>query len=125
MTIADLRSRSKELLGRIPKDALLVAIFLISCSASFGLGILTEREQGKGSAFAAPEAAKAAPAAAVAAVATSSPSGGAVLASRNGTRYYFPQCSGASRISEANKVWFASEAEAKAKGYTLASGCRQ
>lgn len=46
-----------------------------------------------------------------------------VVASKNGTRYYFPTCSGASRIKEENKVTFASIALAQAAGYTAASNC--
>jgi len=45
------------------------------------------------------------------------------VASKSGTRYYLPSCSGASRIQEGNKVWFATKAQAEAAGYTAASGC--
>lgn len=45
------------------------------------------------------------------------------VASRNSDKYHLPWCSGAQRISEANKVWFASKAEAEAAGYTPASNC--
>ena len=48
---------------------------------------------------------------------------GSIVASKSGTKYYFPWCSGVSRISEANKVWFNSIEEARAKGLTPASGC--
>jgi hypothetical protein len=37
--------------------------------------------------------------------------------------YHFTWCSGASRIKESNKLWFAGEAEAQAAGYTLAGNC--
>lgn len=46
-----------------------------------------------------------------------------LVGSKNGNKYHFPWCSGASRISEANKVYFKSPEEAKAKGYTPASNC--
>jgi hypothetical protein len=63
-----------------------------------------------------------------ASVAQSSPvaltPGGKVVASKNGTKYYFPWCGGVSKIAETNKVWFNSEAEAKAKGYTPAANCK-
>ncbi|HET8574568.1 MAG TPA: hypothetical protein VFM02_00135 [Candidatus Paceibacterota bacterium] len=45
------------------------------------------------------------------------------VASKNGTRFYLPSCSGASRINEENKVWFATEADAEASGYTPAKNC--
>ena len=48
---------------------------------------------------------------------------GAVVGSRNSDKYHFPWCSGAQRISEANKVTFASAAEARAAGYTPAANC--
>ena len=45
------------------------------------------------------------------------------VASKSGTRYYFPWCGGVSRIKEENKVWFASEEEARKSGYTPAQNC--
>lgn len=47
---------------------------------------------------------------------------GQIVASKNGTKYYFPWCS--SNIAERNKVWFNSEADARAKGYQPASNCK-
>ncbi|MSU55402.1 MAG: hypothetical protein EXS46_02575 [Candidatus Taylorbacteria bacterium] len=49
-------------------------------------------------------------------------SGGKLIASRNGTKYYLPWCS--SNIAEKNKIWFNSEVEAKAKGYEPATNCK-
>ena len=48
---------------------------------------------------------------------------GKYVASKNGTKYYLPNCSGAKRISETNKVWFATAAVAVAEGYTPAANC--
>jgi len=48
---------------------------------------------------------------------------GLVLAAKTGTKYYYPWCSGASRISEKNKVWFDTIQEAKNAGYSAASNC--
>lgn len=50
---------------------------------------------------------------------------GLVAASKNGTKYYFPNCSGIKRIKAENLVWFKTEAEAKAQGLSLASSCHQ
>ncbi len=47
-----------------------------------------------------------------------------IVASKSGSRYYFVWCSGATRISEKNKVYFSSKEDAEKKGYTLASGCK-
>ena len=50
--------------------------------------------------------------------------GGAYVASRTGKAYYFPWCTAADKISEQNKVWFKTEADAKAAGYTPAKNCK-
>jgi hypothetical protein len=46
------------------------------------------------------------------------------VASKTGTKYHLPWCSGARRIKEENKVWFATKEEAEAAGYTPASNCK-
>lgn len=53
----------------------------------------------------------------------SNPSG-QVVASKNGTKYHYPWCSGAKQISEKNKISFNSIEEARAAGYTPASNCK-
>ncbi len=45
------------------------------------------------------------------------------VASKNGTKYYSANCSGSSRIKEANQVWFETVEAAAAAGYKLASNC--
>jgi len=49
---------------------------------------------------------------------------GGLIASKSGTKYYYPWCGSAARISEKNKIYFASIAEARAKGYTPAANCK-
>lgn len=49
---------------------------------------------------------------------------GEVVASSKGTKYHYPHCSGAKRISEANRVVFPTAEAAEASGYTLAANCR-
>lgn len=46
-----------------------------------------------------------------------------VVASKNGTRYYYPWCGGVQRIKEHNKIWFKTKEAAQAVGLTLAAGC--
>ena len=46
------------------------------------------------------------------------------VASKNGTKYYPADCGGAKRISEANKIWFATVEEAKVAGYSAAANCK-
>lgn len=50
--------------------------------------------------------------------------GGEIVASRSGSAYYYPWCSGAARIAERNKVWFKSESEASKAGYAPAKTCK-
>lgn len=54
--------------------------------------------------------------------AASPESGGKIVASKTGTKYYFVWCS--NNIAEKNKVWFNSEAEARAKGLQPAANCK-
>lgn len=49
---------------------------------------------------------------------------GGVVASKNGSRYHYPHCSGAKQIKEENKLFFASSRAAEAAGYTLAANCK-
>ncbi len=51
-------------------------------------------------------------------------SSGTIVASKNGSVYHFPWCSGAQRIKEENKVWFASKEEAEKAGYRPAANCK-
>ncbi len=48
---------------------------------------------------------------------------GAYVASKKGAKYHLPWCSGAQRIIEANKIWFATKMEAEKAGYTPAANC--
>jgi len=46
------------------------------------------------------------------------------VASKNGTKYHYPWCSGAQRILEENTIWFPTKEEAEAAGYTPAANCK-
>lgn len=48
---------------------------------------------------------------------------GKYVASISGTKYHLPDCSGAKRIKEENKVWFNSKEEAEKAGYEPAGNC--
>ncbi len=116
MTIADAREKCKGMVAKIPRDVLIIAVLILASSASFGLGYLAGTDAGQGSGVTpeqSPLTASPAPASAA----------GQVVASKNGTKYYLPTCAGASRIAEANKVWFASPAAALAAGYAPAANC--
>ncbi len=47
-----------------------------------------------------------------------------IIASKNGTKYYFSWCSGVGRIQDQNRVYFNSEKEAVDAGFSKASGCQ-
>ncbi|NLE07573.1 MAG: hypothetical protein GX627_03110 [Parcubacteria group bacterium] len=49
---------------------------------------------------------------------------GAVVASKNGTKYHYPWCAGAKQISAKNLITFSSIEEARKAGYTPASNCK-
>lgn len=52
------------------------------------------------------------------------PTEGAVVGSKNGSKYHHQWCSGVKSIKEENKVWFESVAAAEAAGYTQAGNCK-
>lgn len=116
MIIAELRDKCKKWLESVPRDVLLFSVLFLASSLSFGLGF----EAGKGAGKPFPEFES--ESLAVSAYATSS-TGGLYVGSKNGTRYYLPTCSGAVRIAETNRVWFASADEARAAGYSPAVNC--
>lgn len=47
-----------------------------------------------------------------------------IMASVNGTRYYPAGCTAGNSIDEKNRIWFATENEAKMAGYSLAKACQ-
>lgn len=122
----------------MPADLLIILIVLLSSTAAFGLGVLTGREMGKGGtddrlwieqlskegsvlqagaagAVRTPEESE------VVAVPAAT---GKYVASKSGTKYHLPTCSGAKRIKDENKVWFQSKEEAEAAGYEAAANCK-
>ena len=48
---------------------------------------------------------------------------GKFVASKSGKYYHYPWCSGAQKISDSNKIWFATRQEAAAHGYKPAGNC--
>jgi len=113
MTIAEAREKCKNILSRVPRDVLIIAIIFLASSGSFGLGYLAGIDAGQGREVVQEEV-----------VSVSASGTGKVVASKNGTKYYLPGCTGADRISETNKVWFSSDAAAIKAGYTLATNCK-
>lgn len=48
-----------------------------------------------------------------------------IVASKNGTKYYYPTCSGVNRIKTENRVYFNDLEAAKREGYELAENCEK
>ena len=126
MTIAEAREKCKSFAASIPRDAFILGVLIFTSTLSFGLGYLTGIDAGQGSSITlepSPLDAELAGQAPTSEVGAPTGSVG-VVASKNGTKYYLPECAGASRISDTNKVWFVSTAAALAAGYTPAANCK-
>ncbi len=117
----------KDLYGReVGEDAFIVLLIILVGLSSFGLGrlsALSSREVPV-SIYQAPSSLAAEDRTKTSGVSLRERSVAAVVASKNGTKYHFPHCSGASRISEANRIEFPSSQEAEAAGYSLAANCQ-
>jgi hypothetical protein len=153
MTIADTTPQDKVPLGgwagKIPKILLVIIAILLANTAGMGIGYLLAKESGAKqdqlwieqlpaieqangalTATTTPKTTKARPqapettqTAAAAAAVPNTHATGEVIASKTGTVYYLPVCSGANRILPENRVTFASSAAAEAKGLKLAKNC--
>jgi len=110
--------------SRKGRDTLLVATIVLLGIAAFFLGRLSAQET-----QAAPSVTICTPSAPVESQGQMQPlveqgvTGGKYVASKNGSAYHLPWCSGAQRIKESNKVWFDTTEAAEAAGYRAASNC--
>lgn len=109
----------------ISEDVYFYTILVVLVAASsFALGRLSVIEVTKPQSASVVRTGEPRPANSAAVVAgTASSSKDALVGSKNGTKYHALWCPGASQINEENKVFFNSEAEANAKGYTAAANC--
>ena len=124
---------SKEKGLKIKDDLYIVLLILLVGTASFGLGKISAYEKNKTpiAILNTKEALTAsvldsqttAEDTATQSIQSTTQSSGEVVASKSGTKYYYPWCSGVSRIKEENKVWFKTIDEAKATGLTPATNC--
>lgn len=110
----EVRAGKSELL----KKLYLSLIIILVASLSFGIGRLTGGGEVEPVRIEFNESLTQ-PAAAIRAIGA----GEAVVASKNGTRYYYPHCSGAKRISPTNLVTFPSKEAAENAGLALAANC--
>lgn len=115
----------EKLKSFLEDDVVYFSLLLILVAVvAFGLG-----KSSGGTVAAAPEQVRVEYTPLVAGAAASNPTsltqtGSEVVASKNGTKYHLPSCPGAAQIAEQNLITFASEADAKAAGYTPAANCK-
>ena len=115
--------RIAEWWGKSKSDVFLVSLVVLTGVLGFGLGRLSKITQSR-------EAVR---------VERSLPSGergltskgsetsnvsDTFVASKNGTKYFYPWCAGANLISPQNKTAFATRAEAERAGYAPAQNCK-
>lgn len=116
MNIPELRLKIKNALEDAVGEWGLIAIVLLVGLASFGLGRLSSLEETKPVVSVREAAAESEP--------RGMYMGGLLVASRKGSAYHYPWCSGAQTVAAGNKVWFESEEAARAAGYSPAKNCK-
>lgn len=127
MIIPNAQEWCKAAFARIPTHVLVVIACVLAVSLAFGLGVIAGKEMVQdtpGIQFLERATSTTPMTLQAGAAAATLPEGGEVVASKTGTKYYFPWCGTAKRIKEENKVWFASRAEAEAAGYEPAANCK-
>jgi len=106
----------KNIAEDLVSDWGLIAIVLLVGLASFGLGRLSALEEAR-PAVAIGEASNLLEPRAISI-------GGLVVTSRKGSAYHFPWCPGAQTMAVQNRIWFSSEKDARAAGYSPAKNCK-
>ena len=114
--IQEFNAKIKNVVDDLLTERGLIAVVFLVALASFALGRLSALETAR--------PAVSIRQAALAAEARPMAPGGLVVASRTGTSYHYPWCSGADSIKSANQVWFQNEQDARAAGYTPAKNCK-
>jgi len=122
------------------KDIAIIGVLIITAFGSFGLGRLSKSEEStiplpktveNGTVDAVTTVPLPAQPIAVQTTAlqakavSTAPSSvtGNYVASKRGKRYYSVSCTGAKNLAEANKIYFATEAEAETAGYSKSASC--
>lgn len=100
-------------------DLFTALIIVLTAISAFGLGRLSAVYDAK-----TPLVIKNAVPAAVAVSKTAALTTKKYLASKNGKKYYSADCPAATRIAEANRIWFSSAAEAEGAGFSLSASCQ-
>lgn len=114
-------SKIKKLIKLYEKDIILTAVIILVAFISFGLGRLSKIKEGRAPIMIENTSASVKTSADKTTISSKE---GIVVASKNGTKYHYPWCSGAQSIKEENKIWFNSTEEARKAGYQPASNCK-
>lgn len=128
--LAEYIRKIKGWAGERENDLFTALIIVLTAIAAFGLGRLSAIYDAKmpiiikNSAKAPAVNATASVRASVTDRSTDTASVGKYLASKNGKKYYPADCPAASRIAEANRIWFNSTTEAEQAGLTLSASCQ-
>lgn len=116
----------------IPDDIFLSLILILVAFGSFGLGRLSKIQDSKTpirienaiEVSTVPITQKPAPDNQGALVINATTDSAQLVGSKNGTKYYYPWCSGVKNINPENLIHFSSKSEAQARGYTPSSTCK-
>lgn len=130
MSIREILRKSNRIIANtVTEDVYIVIIIILVGFAGFGLGRLSIMEEGRvpvsvhyGEGATAAVIESISDSTEIEAPATAD--GGLLVASKNGSKYHYPWCSGAQRMKEENKIWFDSAQEAEKAGYTPATNCK-
>ncbi|MFA7309288.1 MAG: Ada metal-binding domain-containing protein [Candidatus Paceibacterota bacterium] len=115
-TIQELSAKCKLYIEQSIGEWGVFGLVLLAALGSFGLGRLSILETARPMVTITETAAAALP--------PGIPIGGEFVASRTGSVYYYPWCSGVAKIAVTNQRWFRSEKEAQAAGYRPAKNCK-
>jgi len=129
MNISEFLKKGKQKLSELTRsDLYIVTVIILVGFAGFGLGRMSLIEESREAVrIEFPEylSASVLNAGNNAGGALAPPVGnGLLVASKNGSKYHYPWCSGGKRISEKNKIWFDSTEDAQKAGYTPAANCK-
>jgi len=97
----------------------LILVIILVAVIAFGLGRLSKIEEAR-----VPVRIETAEFGKVSGSSVSINAAAVFVASRQGSKYHFPWCSGAQRIKESNKISFNSREDAERAGYTPAANCK-
>ncbi|HBH71378.1 MAG: Nuclease (SNase domain protein) [Parcubacteria group bacterium GW2011_GWC1_42_11] len=128
--IKGINVRKQVNLRIIPDDVFLGLILILIAFASFGLGRLSKIEGSKtpvrfeNITEATKETSYQKALAGGQAASIINSAGDQLVGSKNGTKYYYPWCTGVQKIAQANIIHFTSKTEAEARGYTPSATCK-